>query len=168
MSKKKKAAIGLIIAGTILGSCVYSMAASGDPGSEADPLVSKSYVDSRINEALSGSSSADIDVDVDEIVRQVLSKVNAESGSSFATVKAKEGNILVAHEGTEIILRSGIAKAYITGENGISDVTSGKDIFNGEKLIQNHLLIVPRADGRGFVAETECWLLIKGGYDFLN
>ena len=167
MNKGKKAIIGIIIAGSVIGGTVYSMAAAGDPGSEADPLVTKSYVDSRLGE-LSGNAA---NVDIDEIVARVLAQVNTQVGGSTETytpLNIQEGNIMIASEGTEIILRSGIATVYVPGENGISDVTSGKDLYNGEEIGQNHLLIVPRSDGRGLVASTECWILIKGGYKFMN
>ena len=167
MNKGKKAIIGIVIAGLVIGGAVYSMAAAGDPGSEADPLVTKSYVDSKISEMSGGSAN----VNVDEIVSRVLAQVNTQVGGtteSYTPLNIKEGNIMIASEGTEIILRSGIATVYVPGENGISDVTSGKDLYNGENIGQNHLLIVPRSDGRCLVASTECWVLIKGGYRFMN
>lgn len=169
MTNSKKAIIGLVIACGILGGTVYSLAAGGSPGSEADPLVSKSYVDEKIKEISDNSSS--VSVDTEAIVSRVLAKVQSQSGTaaqSYSPVSIKAGDIVIAHEGTEIILRSGTAKAYVPGSNGISDVTSGKDIFNNEKIGSNHLLIVARSDGRGVSAETDCWLLIKGGYEFLN
>ena len=169
MNRGRKAIIGIIIAGIVIAGSVYSMAAAGDPGSEADPLVTKSYVDSKISELVGGSSGSA--VDEDEIVAKVLSMLSGKTGGaaeSYTPVNIKEGKIIIADEGTVIILRSGIAKAHVPGENGISDVTSGKDIYNGENIGQNHLLIVPRSDGRGLVASTECWLLVKGGYEYLN
>ena len=169
MNKRKKAIIGIIAAGSVILGAVYSMGASGNPGSEADPLVTKSYVDSKLSELSNSSSNSNIDTDA--IVSKVLAQVNTKIQSSagiYTPLNIKEGDVMIAEEGTEIILRSGIAKAHIPGENGISDVTVGKDIYNGENISQNHLLIVPRSDGRGLIASTECWILVKGGYKFLN
>ena len=79
----------------------------------------------------------------------------------FCTTDYKE-----AIEGTELILRSGEATAVgnIDGD-GVSDVTLGVDLKMGEKINRNHLLIVPRKDGRGIVAKTDSWIMVKGKYE---
>jgi len=87
------------------------------------------------------------------------------SSASFEIVYMEQGRLLIGDKGTEIILRSGIASVVDSGTGGLADVTAGKDITNGEKVSQNHLLIVPRDDGRGVKAETNnVVLLVKGGY----
>jgi hypothetical protein len=64
-----------------------------------------------------------------------------------------------------MILRSGIASAVDSGMGGLADVTAGKDIRHGENISQNHLLIVPRDDGRGVRAENNnVVLMVRGGY----
>jgi len=77
------------------------------------------------------------------------------------------GSTLVGHEGTEFLLRTGQATA-ITGENGIINVTAGRDVMNGEQIPANHLLIVPRSDGRGFLATTDLHVMIRGGFDIVS
>jgi hypothetical protein len=132
--KKLVIAVGALLAIGLLSVAVY--AAASDPGSESDPLVTKSYVD------------------------QLLSK----TGVVFVPLEVKEGQRLVGGEGAELILRSGEATAVGAEENGVSDLTAGKDLMTGDAVEANHLLIVPRGDGRGITAETDVWLMIKGGY----
>ena len=138
MNKRKLYTILLSV--TVLIAATAAVGAETyEPGSENDPVVTKSYVDSKIA-AISSDGE----------------------GSVFQPVDA--GDKLIGGEGTEIILRSGEAKAITNGTNGISDLTSGKDLSQGAAISQNHLLLVPRADGRGISAVTGTWVLIKGSY----
>jgi hypothetical protein len=47
---------------------------------------------------------------------------------------------------------------------GLSDVTGGTDVKHQEAVRSNHLLIVPRSDGRGLLAQTDIVLLVWGLY----
>ena len=85
----------------------------------------------------------------------------------FDAVFARAGQTLIAEAGVEFILRSGQATA-ISGVNGIVDMTAGRDVINGQAIIQNHLMIVPATDGRGMVFNTDAWIMIKGSYQIVN
>ena len=82
----------------------------------------------------------------------------------FEPLFVPAGSTLIAYGGTEIILRSGRAVA-IADSDGLVDVTAGVDIRNGTSIPTNHLLLVPRTDGRGMYFVTEGWLMIKGSYE---
>lgn len=114
----------------VLGVSI-AMAATNQPGSEADPVVTKSYVDSR---------------------------------TSYSPISLTAGQKLIGGEGTEIILRSGEATAIDNGANGISDLTIGTDLMTGSQVVTNHLLLVPRNDGRGITATTDIWVMVRGTY----
>ena len=79
------------------------------------------------------------------------------------------GKSLICKDGTEIILRSGEARAIaivVNGVmNGLTDITVGKDLAMEENIIANHLLIIPRDDGRGARALTNSFFLVKGDYE---
>ncbi len=151
MKKLILSAIG-VAAVLCAGMLTVSLAAAADPGSSADPLVSKSYVDSRIEEVLSklGVSSGEV----------------AQSGesASYTPVSVSAGQSVLGGEGTEIILRSGKAVGLCPGQNGLTNVTSGREVGQGEALGTNNLIIVPREDGRGVTATTDAWFLIRGSY----
>ena len=151
-------------------------AGGGQPGSEGDPLVSRSYVDSRINQVIamingSGQQSqpAGGGVDAAALKREILSELAVDNGAAFTPVRAVKGQLILGGEGAEIILRSGRASGFCPGENGLVNATTGIEIFNGFEIPINHLILVPRDDGRGVaVTSDEAWFIIKGGYQALN
>ena len=121
------------------GASLAAGADSYEPGSSEDPVVTKSYVDNKISELSAG-------------------------GAAFMPIELKEGQTIIGSEGTEVILRSGEAAAIGNGENGVSDLTAGTDLTTGQAVAANHLLLIPRADGRGITATTDTWVMIRGGY----
>ena len=123
----------LITLAVLLFACAIAWATNA-PGSEEDPVVSKSYVDARV---------------------------------AFTPVQLAEGQKLIGGAGTEIIVRSGEATAIDNGENGVSNLTAGIDLRTGEQVGLNHLLLVPRADGRGITALTEVWVMVRGEYEIV-
>lgn len=147
MSKRLKLFMILMAVATF---SIFALAARADiaePGSESDPLVTKSYVDKALFD--------------------LKQYVNSRSGGSatFEIVYLEQGQQLLGDRGTEIILRSGIGTVVDAGRGGLADITQGKDVTNGENVLQHHLLIVPRDDGRGVKAVNDnVILLVKGGY----
>jgi hypothetical protein len=84
--------------------------------------------------------------------------------AAFTVLNPQAGQILTFDAGTEFILRGGSAVALTGIYNGIPDVTAGTDVMNGERIGLNHLMIMPVADGRGIVFQSESWLMVRGGY----
>jgi len=82
---------------------------------------------------------------------------------AFEAIYVPAGRSLIADAGVEFILRSGNATA-LSGPDGMVDATGGRDIVNGQAIPANHLLLVPRTDGRGFRANSGVWVMIKGSY----
>lgn len=133
----------LIVAATMLGGAGIFGAESG-AGTAADPVVTKSYVDAKIAEIQSSSGSGE--------------------SVTFDPVFVGAGKKVLGGGGSELILRSGSATAVDNGVNGVSDLTDGKDLKGGSTVQKNHLLLVPRDDGRGILALTDTWVMIKGPY----
>ncbi|MGI6731506.1 MAG: hypothetical protein ACOX5F_06410 [Anaerovoracaceae bacterium] len=138
--KKVAAIFTLIIA--LSGLTMVAGATATTPGSSDDPVVTKSYVDQQIAKLQRGGAS-----------------------QSYEPVSLSAGQRLIGHEGTEIILRSGEATAIDNGANGVSDITGAKDLMTGHSVGQNHLLLIPRSDGRGIEATTEIWVMVRGSYE---
>jgi len=84
--------------------------------------------------------------------------------AAYNPVYLEEGQIILGEEGSEFIMRSGNGRAYITGVAGITDITSGREVNDKERISLNHLLVVPRNDGRGIKVSEGTWFLVKGGY----
>ena len=138
----KKIVAGLAIVLSVFAVTAAAAAADKTPGSEGDPVVTKSYVDSQIAQ-IKGSGSV---------------------SNSYAVVEVKAGQRVLGKGGTEMILRSGEATAIDNGANGVSDLTDGKDLMTGQIVGQNHLLLVPKDDGRGIQAITDLFVMIRGPY----
>ena len=167
--KKSKKLLLILLCGSILTLMfMLSAAATPAPGSEEDPLVTRSYVDRLISDILNtphggGALNA---VQMQAIIDEVVIRLGADglAGDKFTPIHLLSGQTLFGNEGTEIILRSGSAVVQAYGVDGLADVTSGRDIGLGENIERNHLLIVPRTDGRGVHATSDIWLLVKGGF----
>ena len=136
--------------------------AFANPGDANDPLVTQRYVDERI---------AALTAEIDQL-RGIINNIapgSVEAGGvvPFAPVNIPAGSTLIADAGAEFIVRSGTATA-VSGADGMVNVTAGVDIINGMDIPANNLLLVPRSDGRGFFAETDTWIMIKGGFSIVG
>ena len=165
----------LIVALAILGSLFCMVSNASDPGSSSDPLISLSYFENKIEvlkttllEDLTKTFSNkfnDLKKDIDKTLEDV-SKNGISSPTEFKVITLKENEILTCEAGTEIIVRSGksVIVTSETSSGGISDITAGVDLPNGETITNNHLLIVPKADGRGIKGIVTGAVMIKGNY----
>ncbi|SHF77755.1 hypothetical protein SAMN02746089_02535 [Caldanaerobius fijiensis DSM 17918] len=137
---KKYILIGVFFA--VVGSFwLYknTFADTADPGSQQDPLVTKSYVDAKISQI-------------------------QNSLQGWEIIYLKNSQSLILDAGTQIIVRGGKA-SIISGPDGLSDVTKGEDLKNGAIVPFNHLLITPRSDGRGIKAISDTVIvMVKGSY----
>jgi len=85
----------------------------------------------------------------------------------FQVLNVPPGSAIRFQAGAEFILRAGSATA-LAGENGLVDVTGGRDVQNGEVIDHNHLMLIPATDGRGIMFQTNSWIMIRGDYYFVN
>jgi len=157
-------------------SCILCISVSlADPGSSSDPLISLSYFEDKIEtlkttllEQLTATFSTkfdELEKNVDKTLKDV-SENGISAPTEFKIITLSEGETITCEAGTEIIVRSGksIVITSETSSGGISDITAGKDLSNGEEIINNHLLIVPKTDGRGIKATVTGAIMIKGNY----
>ena len=138
-----------------VGQMAY--ASTNDPGSESDPLVTLSYVELKMNQLKDY-------IDQKSFSSNPSQEISSTESTTFQVVELKKGQSLIAGGGTELILRSGEATAIVSPSGGLSDVTGAKNLQRNEKIPANHLLIIPRNDGRGITAMSDSFLLVKGGY----
>ena len=153
---KRKALYSIILVFLLIFAALSANIATAEPGGDDDPIISLSYIEKNL---------------IPELKAYVDAKISAigQSGSSgkaaaFEVVEIKQGQKLIAEAGTELILRMGSATIIATEKGGIADTTAGYDLPNLTPMPSNHLLIVPLADGRGFVAQTDIIVMVKGGY----
>jgi hypothetical protein len=165
---------GLVIVVVVLVVGQLVLAGSFQPGSQEDPLVTQSYVEQR-NEQLKYFFEQK-DQEIKSLVEQNSGRINeleekinslpqgGGNAGALEVVTLTAGQYLVGFAGTEIILRGGRATAVQSELGGLSDVTGARDIKQGEIIPANHLLLVPRSDGRGVKADTDCILMVRGQY----
>lgn len=174
--------------GAIVGAYTFypTLASSSQvtqPGSVDDPLVTKSYLEQYIKGiggVPTGGSNTGAAPSLDEAkVRQFIAEEISKAGSgnngnnntgstpSLTVVELKNGQTLYAGAGTEVIVRSGKTVAVSNDENGIPDVTAGKDIAAGTAIELNHMLLFPR-EGRGIKVDSKntqaVFVMVRGAY----
>lgn len=160
--KIKKIGITIFAVIILLGARVVF----SEPGSSTDPCIGLSYLNYEIEQLK------------DYIDRKLsLSSGSSKEESSWEVVQVLANQTLICKDGTEIILRSGkgqaiskITKTFNNGveeliDNGLTDVTDGKDLKMGDNIPKDHLLIVPRDDGRGINCVSNSFFLVKGSYE---
>lgn len=156
MKKKLTLMILFCVLITIFSISIVVRADVPEPGSEADPLVTKSYVDKAI-------------ASIKEYLKSIDLNIDKGTSSELEIVNLVTGQQLIGAEGTEIILRSGHATIIGGKGGGISDVTNGTDLAHGLSVPKNHLLIVPRDDYRGILAQTDnVIVMVRGAYSVSN
>ena len=158
-NKIKRVGIGIGAVVILLGA----RASFSEPGSQSDPLVTFGYVETKFR----------------ELENYIDSKFESKENNKEAvwqTVELDVGQSLIGKAGTEIILRGGKASSIskisnivkdgvaMTVDNGLTDVTDGRDLKMGDNVPLDHLLIIPRDDGRGIKCSSYSFLLVKGDY----
>ncbi len=166
--------LSILVAAIVLDASSISF---GQPGGSEDPLVTFSYVEKRIEqlkyyieEKLGGGNTSNVDIqrllqDNETLKKQVSQLMMNSSGGGLEIVELRNGQRLVCGAGTEIILRSGSAKAIVSELGGLSDLTGGKDLQSNEAISLNHLILIPRDDGRGAYVEKYAVFMVRGYYE---
>ncbi len=159
MTKKMK--LGMIMLATlVVGSSVY--AAKGDAGSSNDPLVTKSYVDSKVTQL---QKTVEVQASMIDLLTQEINHMGKEESSSYEVVTVPAGQSIVGKQGTEIIVRSGNGQVLASDGGGLQDMTEGTDLLGGSEIPKYHLVIIPREDGRGIYATKDLIVMVRGGYN---
>lgn len=155
---------GSIWAGSLLNLTAEGSSVAGQPGTADDPVVTKSYVDQAIQQALKGG------VTTTKPSAPSTSSGGSKGGGSTDVVEVvtvEPGQTLIAGAGAEFVVRAGKAVIYSSDADGVTDLTDGVDIKNGGAVTNNHLLSFPR-DGRGVQVQAgnkySLTVLVRGGY----
>lgn len=170
----KVTAAAVLIGGGIWAGSLMNLTAEGaggtnQPGTADDPVVTKSYVDQAIQQAIKGGGTTTTPTAPTTPTNPTTPSINDGGSSSDAVsiVDVKPGQTLIASAGAEFVVRSGKAVIYSQDSNGVADLTDGKDIANGGAVANNHLLSFPR-DGRGIQVQEgnkyNLTVMVRGGY----
>ncbi|MBO5516874.1 MAG: hypothetical protein J6A42_02150 [Firmicutes bacterium] len=171
--KTRRSWIILLTAALLLAASCFAAVFADDvvPGTAADPVVSKSYMDAQV---------AILQTQIKTLQEQIDKLSAGQSGSEtpstpstpaasaeapkFVVVKVEAGQSVIGAASTEIILRGGNATAIAGASGGVSDLTGGVDLATGTAVSKNHLLVIPADDGRGIRCTDTCYVMVKGDY----
>ena len=154
MKKKFSSYLNVILI-IVLGTLAFGQFAIGsNPGGASDPVVTQSYVEGRI-QALNNS----IQTQLSDI------KVPASTGGqAFEVIAVEAGQTIVLEANSQFILRTGDAIAIAGTGGGLSNLTAGVDLQTNDSISKNHLLLIPRSDGRGVYFKTSSFIMVSGQY----
>lgn len=189
MKKMIAAAAAVVLGGLVLFLVDgRAGAGSGAPGTVSDPLATKSYVDMKVAvlddliDTLDATASTSTGTglpdseSMEDLYAYVDEQVAKIPSSRFEVVELEAGQKLLGGASTELILRGGAAVAITrNSDDGLSDLTDSSvgiqkngNLINGESIPLNHLLLVPRDDGRGIAITKQSWVLVKGDYTIVD
>ncbi|HHY16979.1 MAG TPA: hypothetical protein GX524_02785 [Firmicutes bacterium] len=94
----------------------------------------------------------------------LVTRAYVDSKLKMTVVDLSPGNTLIGYSGTEIILRAGKGTIVDSEMGGLCDLTQGVDLRNGSEAPKNHLLLVPRDDGRGIKAASQATVMVRGSF----
>jgi len=152
-----------MLAGSLLvaGGAVAASGFDTMPGSADDPLVTKSFVEQLIDARLKGKAPSSAPAAPAAPANPVtpVTPVQTGGGASAAEINVaplEPGQKIIGYAGTQFIVRSGKVKV-VAGENrdGFPDLTGGFDVQGGQIVGPNHLLLIPKSDGRGLVVAPD-------------
>ena len=183
------AAVAMLAVGFWFGQA--SAQTGAEPGTTADPLASVSYVTQAISSALQGQVPTLVTQDIQSALPGVVTPLvqstvasavqsavqtdlqaalkNLPTGNeTVAVVSVPPGQELVAQQGTEFVLRGGVAavKLQPTSGGGFADITTGQNLGQGAAVPPNQLLLAARSDGRAIapVGTARILVLVLGQY----
>jgi len=92
------------------------------------------------------------------------------SSTTYEVVELTYGDALYAVTACDIMLRSGKAACIAPdASQGIADYTDGYEVFNDQAIVKNHMLLIPRGDGRGIKAISESvFVMVWGDYTIVE
>ena len=139
----KKKIIGILIL-LLVGTGIFRFgmiagAASGEPGSSGDPLITQSYLELRLREMSGGDSSQ----------------------NGFQKVNIAKGKSLYLNEGTECIIYSG--EATVLGSKGLINTTSGALAKKSSSVKLYHQYVSP-SNASGMKTMANAIIYVKGSY----
>lgn len=165
MNKKTKIALTAV---TLMATTLY--AADSGMGTYEDPIVTKSYVDQKVAEVKSsingGVTSTELAAQ-NTIIKELQEEIEilkSTQNSIYEVVTVAEGQTIIGEQSTEMIVRAGEGIIVASNAGGVQDITSGLDIASGQIAPKNHLLLIPRSDGRGLLANKKLTVMVRGGY----
>ena len=149
MKKKRIIAVLVITVLALAGGMAYAFSGYG---TQDDPLITKSYLDSILTE---------------QIMAQAQEKLDAAESSrqgAFTVLTLTNGQTVTCEPGCEIMLRIGSAMAHGADSPVLVDTTSASSLEDGGALERNHLYMATITGNGIMAASATVKVLICGSY----
>lgn len=101
---------------------------------------------------------------VEELSGHPDSSTGSTAVSALKDIKIPAGKQFIGGENTEFILISGKASVVSASGSGLLNESTGAFAVKGTAIVKNSVMLVIKADGRGFKAVKECRVLVRGTY----
>ncbi len=172
MKISRKIRIGILSAALLVSLIFAAVAVSAYDGT-SDPLISLSYLEQfkaqKIDPQIQSlrSEITALETVVNQLLANGAGSAQPAANATYTVLQLHYGQKVICGESCEMILRAGTASVILDAASlgGISDLTGAKDLANGEAVTPNHLLLVPRSDGRGVLVTSDTvFLMIRGEY----
>ncbi|SHH85864.1 hypothetical protein SAMN02745823_01226 [Sporobacter termitidis DSM 10068] len=173
LKKKLLIVLGAVVAAAFISGA--SILAATTLGTQSDPLVTLSYLTSKLKpqiisdvnasiSAAEASLSPSLDAKINSFKSDIDGKLSGSTAqaSAFTLVTLDKNQTLTCGVGTELLLRIGTATA--TGSApALVDSTSGSTLSAGGALEANHMYMVS-IQGNGLKATAAVKVLVRGSY----
>ena len=149
MKKKRIIAVLVIAVLALAGGMAYAFSGYG---TQDEPLITKSYLDSILTE---------------QIMAQAQEKLDAAESSrqgAFTVLTLTNGQTVTCEPGCEIMLRIGSAMAHGADSPVLVDTTSASSLEDGGALERNHLYMATITGNGITAASATVKVLICGSY----
>ena len=155
----KKSRLFAVLGAVCLGAIVTVCAGTAIASTDTDPLITLSYLEqvampkfkSEVVAEISGSSNTTVEKD-----------------SSYAVIELSKGQVVYADSVVEFIVRPGSKAVCVSpfDDQGVADITLGKEVMNNGEIALNSYCIIPRGeDGRGIkIVSDKAYIMIRGDY----
>lgn len=177
---KKKIIAAVVICGVFaLGAGAGMLAAENAYGSETDPLITKSYLDTTVSEQVEEKIDAKLDTTTADLKAKLDSKISAfedeiedaigggtvvANSDVFRVVTLSDGDILKCDVGTELMLRIGEAQAWGDDYPALVNITSSSSLYSGTGLTENNMYMVTIKNCGVKSTSDDTKILVRGTY----
>ena len=148
MIQKLTHPLGRLLLLLVVSALLMGAAIAADPGSEGDPLVTLSYLNSVFLPK------------VEQIARE---QAGGGSSGKFTLVELAPGKKLTGTLGCELLLRVGSATCSAASSPGLIDETDGSVLEHGGALQKNHLYMMTIEDRAVVPGGSTGKLMVRGG-----
>lgn len=146
--KQRKRTFIILAALVLVLTAVVTAYAVSNYGTQADPLITKSYLDEVLQPQL----------------LEEFDEMLSSDGADFRVVTLQNGQTLSAEVGCEVMLRIGSASASGPDSPVLVDTTSGTTLENGGAMVKNHLYMITIVNNGLKATANGTKVLVSGSY----